>query len=64
MTNLNEISIELENQTNEVSDNNAHSSTIQDNPLLMPLSNRFKVNSSIRKYKCQTCNKRFPSPSL
>ncbi len=59
VTNLNEISIERQNQTNEVSDNNSCSSAIQDNPLLMPLSNRFKVNSSIRKHKCETCKKRF-----
>jgi uncharacterized Zn-finger protein len=64
VTNLNEISIVRQNQTNEVSDNNSCSSTIQDNPLLIPLSKRFKVNSSIRKHKCETCNKRFPSQSL
>jgi uncharacterized Zn-finger protein len=64
VTNLNEISIERQNQTNEVSDNNTCSSAIQDNPLLMPLSKRFKSNSSIKEHKCETCKKRFPSQSL
>jgi uncharacterized Zn-finger protein len=35
------------------------SSTIKVNPVLMSKSLRYKVNSSIRKYKCKTCTKRF-----
>jgi uncharacterized Zn-finger protein len=42
---------------------NACSSTIKVKSLLMTESKRFKVNSSIMKHKCETCKKRFPSPS-
>ncbi len=35
------------------------SSTIKVEPLLIPQSKRFKVNSSIRKHKCETCKKIF-----
>ena len=53
-----------EDVVNEANDNNSCSSTIKVKPLLIvQKSNRFKVNSSIRKHKCQTCNKRFPSQS-
>ena len=64
VTNVNEISIELENQTNEANYDNSCSPTIQDNPLLIQKSKRFKVNSSISKHKCETCNKRFKYVSL
>jgi uncharacterized Zn-finger protein len=61
---LNEISIERQNQTNEVSDNNSCSSPIKVEPLLIvQKSKRFKINSSNRKLKCETCKKRFPSQS-
>ena len=55
VTNRKEISIERDN---------ACSSPIKVKSLLIvQKSNRFKVNSSIRKHKCKTCNKRFPSQS-
>jgi uncharacterized Zn-finger protein len=38
---------------------NSCSSIIKVNPVLMSKSLRFKVNSSIRKYKCISCTKRF-----
>ncbi len=60
VTNINEISIVRQNQTNEVSDNNSCSSTIKVEPLLIvQKSKRFKVNSSCKKHKCETCNKKF-----
>jgi hypothetical protein len=54
VTNLNEISIERENGINEASDNSC-SSTIKVNPLSIQKSNRFKINSSNKKHKCDTC---------
>ncbi len=59
VANLNEISNERENAINEASDNSSCSSTINVRPLLIQKSNRFKVNSSFKNHKCQTCNKRF-----
>ncbi len=60
--NKNKISIQREDVVNEANDNNSCSSTKKVKPLLIvQKSNRFKVNSSIRKHKCQTCKKRFPS---
>ncbi len=59
VTNLSEIPIEHEISLNETSDNNSCSSTIKDEPLLKPKSKKFKVASSNRKHKCETCNKRF-----
>ncbi len=39
---------------NEANDVNSFSSPIKVEPLLMPQSKRFKVDSSIRKHKCGT----------
>ena len=55
MENRNEITTVCENAINESSDNSSCSSTIKDEPLLIPQSKRFKINSSIRKHKCETC---------
>ena len=41
-----EISIERENAINEASENNPCSSAIKVKPILMPISKRFKDNSS------------------
>ena len=60
VTNINEISIERENTTNEASDN---SSIIKITQLLMSKSKKFKVNTSIRKHQCETCKETFISPS-
>jgi uncharacterized Zn-finger protein len=60
---INEIFIECENAINETSDDNSCSFTIKVEPLSMPKSKRFKVNTTIRKHKCETCKKRFKSPS-
>jgi KRAB domain-containing zinc finger protein len=58
--NENEISIQREDVVNGANDNNSCSSTKKVKPLLIvQKSNRFKVASSIRKHKCETCNKRF-----
>ncbi len=58
----NRIVISIESN-NETSDNNSSPSTIKVKPLSMPNSKKFKVYSSIRKHKCETCKKRFPSRS-
>ena len=54
MANKIQISIEHDNAINDTSDNSC-SSTTQLQPLLIPKSKRYKVNSSIRKHKCETC---------
>ena len=59
MANRNEISIKCKIQTNESNNDNSCSSTIKVNPLLIPKSKIFKVDSSIKKHKCETCKKRF-----
>ncbi len=61
--NLSGILIDRESPTSEASGNSSCSSSIKVESLIMPKSNKFKVNSSIRKHKCKTCNKRFPSQS-
>jgi uncharacterized Zn-finger protein len=64
VTNTSEISIQREDVVNEANDNNSCSSSIKVKHLLIvQKSKKFKVNSSIRKHKCKTCSKRFPSPS-
>jgi hypothetical protein len=51
----NEISIERETNVNSCS------STIKIEPLFIPKSNRLKVYSSTKKYKCETCKKPRPN---
>jgi len=55
---LNEISIKYENEINEASDNLCPS-TIKVNPISMADSNQFKVYSSNKKHKCETCKQTF-----
>jgi general transcription factor IIIA len=59
----NETQLNVDNATSVASENYSRSSTIKVEPLLMSKIKRSKVNSSIRKHKCETCKKRFPSPS-
>jgi uncharacterized Zn-finger protein len=59
VSNINKISIEHENTINESSDNNPCSSTIKVKPLIMPQSNRSKVDYSMKKHKCKMCKKGF-----
>jgi uncharacterized Zn-finger protein len=54
LTNRNEISIQREITINESS--KPCSFTIKDNPLLIPKSKSFKVNSSCKKCKCKQLN--------
>ena len=56
MENTTEISIEHENEINVTSDDTSCSSTIQDNPVLITKSNRFKSNSSNNQNIGQACN--------
>ena len=64
--NSNEITIKRENVLNGlngISDNRG-CTAIKVEPLIMPKSKRLQINSSIRKHsKCDTCKKRFLSPS-
>jgi uncharacterized Zn-finger protein len=55
---MTEISIEHENET---SDDNSCLSTIKVEPILIQKLKGFKKNSSIKKHKCETCKKTFPS---
>jgi uncharacterized Zn-finger protein len=58
VTNICESSIEHENELNETSEYYSCSSPIKKEPFFMPKSKRF-----IRRHKCETCKKRFISPS-
>jgi uncharacterized Zn-finger protein len=59
----NETQLNVDNATSVASENYSRSSTIKVEPLLMSKIKRSKVNSSFREHKCETCKKRFISPS-